>query len=328
MSFRRHQLGHLVFVCTLVCAAMSSEVWAGNVSVDRMRPELFHETLVPSSVTIETTPAEEQLLADAVQGKLDGRSLWRAAHVASGVNDPARLAECEPQLNGWCDELRGLIPAAASDWERSRILFEFMHRRILTGGYDPLCSDVALVGREGRYNCISSTILFHSLAERAGLQTAGAEAPGHAFCWLWLDNRRIAVETTNPNWFANFKRLSKSIEVSGFTDISAESSSVSRELSAAQLTAMLYYNRGYLLLRNKQFAASISANAKALRLDPASDVSRDNLLVAVNNWALDLSDRREFELALHLLEHGLNVAPNHRPFQVNLEVVRQRAAVD
>jgi len=46
-------------------------------------------------------------------------------------------------------------------------------------------------------------------------------------------------------------------------------------------------------------------------------------LAAVNNWALDLCDRHEFERANDLLRHGLRVAPDHRPFQVNLVVVQQ-----
>jgi tetratricopeptide (TPR) repeat protein len=252
--------------------------------------------------------------------------LWRAALVASGVNDPARLAESQRKLEAWCNELRGLVLPENSDWERARIVFEFMHRRILTRGYDALCSDVALVEAEGRYNCISSTVLFQSLAERVGLRTAGGESPGHAFCWLWIDGHRVAVETTNPHWFANSKSQRKLAGAMGLVEISATQSRAARELSAAELTAMIYYNRAYLLLRERQFAAAIVANAKALRLDPASDVSQDNLLAALNNWALDQSDRGEFAFAAGLLQHGLSVAPNHSPFQVNLIVVQQRAA--
>lgn len=328
MRFCSLKLCHTVVGCALTCALIGQDARAANVSIESVSQAPLHQTLVPAWVAIEYSAAEEGLFAEAAAGRLNGRTLWRAALVASGKTDPARLPETEQHLEEWCEELRGLVPADGSDWDRAKIVFEFMHRRILTGGYDPQCSDVALVADEGRYNCISSTILLQSLAERVGLRAAGGESPGHAFCWLWMEGRRVAIETTNPQWFASFKSSSNSADDAGFAGLSADQTLASRELSAAELTAMIYYNRGFLLLREKQFAAAIAANAKALRLDPASDVSRDNLLAAINNWALDLSDRGEFERAVDLLLHGLKVAPHHRPFQVNLAVVRQRASLD
>jgi tetratricopeptide (TPR) repeat protein len=90
-----------------------------------------------------------------------------------------------------------------------------------------------------------------------------------------------------------------------------------REASNVCLVAMIYYNRGVEQLRRREFSAAVAANYKAIWLDPQSDLAAGNLLAAVNNWALDLSEGGELVAALALLEKGLWIAPRHRPLVRN-----------
>ena len=76
-----------------------------------------------------------------------------------------------------------------------------MHRRVLRGGYDLAYTDLRRVLDEGRFNCISATVLFNYLAGQCGLECRGLEMPGHAMSRVLLADGPVDVETTCPQWF-------------------------------------------------------------------------------------------------------------------------------
>ena len=69
------------------------------------------------------------------------------------------------------------------------------------------------------------------------------------------------------------------------------------------------------LLGQKQFAAAVAANAKALRLDPSSVTARGNLLATINNWAVAEASARSSPAGL--LRQGLAVDPTYEMFKNN-----------
>ena len=54
---------------------------------------------------------------------------------------------------------------------------------------------------DGTYNCVSASVLYFALAKEAGLKVVGQETPNHAFCTVYIDGKKIDVETTNPGGF-------------------------------------------------------------------------------------------------------------------------------
>jgi tetratricopeptide (TPR) repeat protein len=81
--------------------------------------------------------------------------------------------------------------------------------------------------------------------------------------------------------------------------------------------AVIYYNRGVDLLRENRFAEAVSANVRALRLDPDNEAATGNLLASINNWSLALAAEGKFSDAIALLNRGLAAAPDHEPFHAN-----------
>jgi tetratricopeptide (TPR) repeat protein len=192
-------------------------------------------------------------------------------------------------------------------------VLEFLHARVLQGGYRPDANDLSVTIEGGGYNCVGSTVLFQCLAERCGLQVSAAESPGHVYSVIHSPSGRFDVETTCREWFG-----------AAAASKDPHPSTGSRELTPRGLAALAYYNAGVDHLAGRRFEAAIAANLKALRLDPANSAARSNLLAGLNNWALDLNDRQDFVGAARLLEHGLRTAPQHRPFRVNYVAVHQR----
>lgn len=262
---------------------------------------------------------ERSLFSDAADGRLDEFSLLTASLVASGVQSPELLGQYQKRFDALVVELKGSDPPTDDDRNNVEAIFGFLHRRILHGGYRIDCTDLRVALDEGRFNCVSASVLFQYLAERRGLDTCGLEMPGHVMSRVRLPNRLLDIETTCSAWFRLMddpKRQARSVrDTLGTLPNSARSPG--REVSGIGLVAMVYYNRGVDLLAAARYAEAASANAKALTLDNGSQTARGNLLATVNNWAIALGKAGRLDEAISILEAGMAIDPQYEPFALN-----------
>jgi tetratricopeptide (TPR) repeat protein len=257
-------------------------------------------------VACQLSSLERPLFADAAEGRLEKNSLWDAALVASGVETAEELGTYQERLAGLVDELRRSGTVRGEPRQKTEAIFEFMHRRVLRAGYRLECTDLRQVIDKGRFNCVSASVLFNCLAGEFGLKTCGLELPGHALSRVSLPDGPLDVETTCPRWF----RLTSEPKPSA-------DRRRAREISVAELIAMIYYNRGVDLLGEKRFAEAAAANTKALRLDPSNATARGNLLATLNNWAIELGTTKRYGEAAQLLRQGLLYEPTYETFSMN-----------
>jgi tetratricopeptide (TPR) repeat protein len=162
-------------------------------------------------------------------------------------------------------------------------------------------------------------VLFDCLAGEFGLRTCGLEIPGHAMSRLLSQDGYFDVETTCPTWFRLRHDPQKQAELvrQSLGLRPGQAGSPPREVSDVQLVATIYYNRGVDLLSQKRFAEAAAANAKALRLDPASVTARGNLLATLNNWAIDLGTAGDYPQAAGLLARGMQLDSGYETFRAN-----------
>jgi len=295
----------------------------GSVSVGET-PETF----------FQLCPLEEWLFFDAEDGRLDEFSLLDAALVASGVQRVEVLRRYEQRKAALVQELRQSGKLTGTPRRRAQVVFEFMHRRVLHGGYGIDCTDMRIALDEGRFNCVSASVLFHCLASEVGLTVCGLEMPGHAMSRVVFSHGMLDVETTCPGWFRLIGDPEDGDPKDGDPkDRAPEGSaklientigrrragdrSPAREISPVQMTAMIYYNRGVDLLAHKSFDQAAVVNAKASRLDPTNSNARGNLLATINNWAIALGSAGRYAEAAELLQRGFSVDPDYRPFAAN-----------
>lgn len=298
-------------------AAMASTV-APVTSPRDKRPSPYREFEGSSN------PLELRLFADAVDGRLDEHSLLGAALVASGVDDPNEVRGYEDRLAQWGEQLSqsGLVVGTAR--QQAQAVFEFMHERILVGGYSQECTDLRTAMDQGRFNCVSATVLFQCLAERFELHLCGLETRGHAMSRLFTEEGSLDIETTCSRWFRLMddpQRQAELVRRMLGNSPSHDGPQRRREVIGPQLAAMIFYNRGVDLLGAQRFAASLSTNAKALRLDPNSDTARGNLLATLNNWAIALGTAGRYSEAAARLEQGMAVDPSYATFTSNYAYV-------
>lgn len=263
---------------------------------------------------------ERRLFDDAADGRFDQLSPLTAAMIAGGVEDADSLLRYQRKVVVLVEELRRSGEVAGSPREKAEAIFAFLHRRVLYGGYDLASTDLRRVLDQGRFNCVSATVLFNHFATVFGLDCRGLEMPGHAMSRVRLAGETLDVETTCPGWFRGSSDPWQPSATSGKT-IGAASSSAdhakAREVSPVQMAAMIYYNRGVDFLAEKRFADAAVCNAKSLRLDPTNATARGNLLATINNWAIALGDSRHFAEAVTLLRQGLAMDSRFEAFSQN-----------
>ena len=279
-------------------------------------------------------PVERALFEDAKDGKWDNFDLFRATLVAEGVRDARKIREYEAKLDNVLAAVKAKLGSNPSPESLTREVFEAIHRQLLTSTYDINCTDLVRTLETGHFNCVSATVLFNCVAEKAGLDVCALEMPGHALSRVKFGSNSMNLETTCPNWFAlqdeaarqdaTARRVAPSVATAnpGIAGTQSngthESFKKLREISPVQLVATIYYNQGVDYLAEEKFAEAIVANLKALQLDPVSETAWGNLLAAVNNWSIKLvGENRRYDLAATLLDQGVYLDPNYDKFREN-----------
>jgi hypothetical protein len=310
---------------------------ADNTSFERLAASR-QQTEIIEQFSGKLNDLERRLFADAADGQLDDFSLLDAALIGSGEDSEVMLRHYENRLAGLLDELRSSIDPKQLPEKNAERVFEFMHQRVLHGGYRLECTDIRMAFDEGRYNCVSASVLFNCLASGVGLNCCGLEAPGHAMSRIYLPEGRLDLETTSPHWFqrrddpTRFREDVVPTEPSKSSALSMPyatqqehclpSSAISnpaikREVTPVQMTAMVYYNRGVDFLAEKRFADAATVNAKALWLDPQNTTARGNFLATLNNWSIGWCSSLHYAAAAKLLRTGMIFDRQYPAFQQN-----------
>jgi hypothetical protein len=151
-----------------------------------------------------------RLEADSRAGELnllerDGAYSWQ------DLTDIALWASGENAAGGYTGKnVKGTIVNAASELRRSSLpenlrergeyVLTFMYDRFLKT-YSTHQTRVDEIFNSGRYNCVSSAVLYTIFAVSAGLDVRGVMTRDHAFVTVNTGKEFIDVETTNPYGF-------------------------------------------------------------------------------------------------------------------------------
>ncbi|MDR3110150.1 MAG: tetratricopeptide repeat protein [Planctomycetaceae bacterium] len=294
-------------------------------------------------------PMEGEMLADSQDGQWNTFNLFQAALAAEGNRTPVQVKQLESRMEQIVRDMQQKLESsdAADEGADARKLteklFRYLHENVLTAKYDINCTDPATVLETGKYNCVSATLFFNVLAERAGINACALEMPGHALSRVKHQTLAGAnsfdLETTYAGWFslpneeqrraATESKIASNSAPQTYTVakpvINDQNSSMKkiRELTPVQFVAIVYYNKGFDYLKAERYADAVNANAKALTLDPQNENAWKNLLAAINNWAIACidKDQNRFDLAVELLEYGLQIDETYDMFRTNMRSV-------
>jgi hypothetical protein len=181
--------------------------------------------------------------------------LWASVSPAEG-----ETATLMNRLRDAVRELHSSPELPQNPRERGEYLLSWMHRRYLkTYSLQQTRLDTLLAG--GRYNCVSSAVLYLILGTAAGLEIRGVMTKDHAFAALRAGDQWIDVETTNPYGFdpGNRKEFHDQFgKVTGFAYVPARNYRDRASISPLELISLIFSNRITELERRNRFAEAAS----------------------------------------------------------------------
>ncbi|MDR2182175.1 MAG: hypothetical protein LBN92_05795 [Treponema sp.] len=237
-------------------------------------------TRVVSAQTAFPSLDADPRAADFARGVSSGtRAAWqdlaRAALWASSVNSGAaqeeRAAEFYERVSAAAAELAALdLPSDPR--ERGEYVLIFIHRRFLKG-YSEYQTRLDEIFVSGRYNCVSSAVLYLVLGMSAGLDIGGVMTKDHAFASVRAGGAFIDVETTNPYGFdpGNRKEFHDGFgRTTGYAYVPARNYRDRAAINAVELVSLILSNRIAVLERANRYAEAVPLainRAALLQLD-------------------------------------------------------------
>jgi tetratricopeptide (TPR) repeat protein len=267
----------------------------------------------PLPIWCNLTAPETKALRDKDKAAAgDPRALLALAIFASGDRrSQGAYDSIAARVEAFVAKVRPEIEAEPKFYQKGFKLHRAMHRDFFPphkqdgdlGGYDFDQSNLTSIFADGRFNCISSSMLYIVLARHFGMKAEGVILPSHVFVQLESpEGKVIEVETTTPTGF-------DWIHNEDFYARRAESWFASRGLPAStwadyqkrKLAKPLELVAGNM--NNQHTAASRMASADRCRLmeargyltegDRESQINRLNFYNAEYNW---LKPRKETAL--------------------------------
>ena len=196
-------------------------------------------------------------------------SLW-ASSVLAGPGAEEKAASYLNSIKTAAAELASsALPQAPR--ERGEAVLAFLHKKFLKS-YSEYQTRVDEVFVTGRYNCVSSALLYMVLCKSLGLEVEGVMTRDHAFVLVKAGTETIDVETTNLYGFdpGNRKEFQDAFgKTTGFAYVPARNYRDRITISPAELVSLILSNRIAVLERGNRYADAVPlAINRAVLLSP------------------------------------------------------------
>jgi hypothetical protein len=182
-----------------------------------------------------------------------------AVHTGTGSAGSADGEALMARLRDAVRELRNSPELPQGLRERGEYILGWMHRKFLkTYSLQQTRLDALLTG--GRYNCVSSAVLYLVLGTASGLEIRGVMTKDHAFAAVRAGDEWIDVETTNPYGFdpGNRKEFQDQFgRVTGFAYVPSGNYRDRAVIGAVELISLIFSNRIAELERRGRFAEAV-----------------------------------------------------------------------
>ena len=177
-----------------------------------------------------------------VQGGFTWENLAEISLWASGVDETASLFE---RINVMADAIKNSSDFPVGKREQAEFILEYMHKNLLRS-YVLTQTRMDTMFTTGRYNCVSSGVLYMILGKSVGLDISGVMTRDHAFVTVHIDGENIDVETTNLHGFDPGNRRDSFDQfgrVTGYAYVPARNYRDRQTISPIELVSLILHNR-------------------------------------------------------------------------------------
>jgi len=249
-----------------------------------------------------TTPLEAQFFTDLRDGRAGRWSLADAFFIASGIRGEADLKRARDWIDQATSRAHEALKRHKSVEERADYLLRWVHQNLFSS-YQARSTDAISMIRAGRYNCLSSCLIYGVIAERLGLYVTGIAVDRHAFCRVYSSASRRGrgwdVETTTPLGFNPGRDIKISNAV---VSVPRSRYRNRREMSLFELMGLLYTNHMGLNQAYPGLRDRLLAYQKATLFHPTEPTIQHNLVAAHTQLISRAIDRADWSGAWAELE--------------------------
>ena len=143
--------------------------------------------------------------------------------------------------------------------ERAEFILEYLYRNILRT-YSLTQTRVDTIFTNGRYNCVSSAVLYMIFCEYSGINSSGVITRDHALLTVHISGEDIDVETTNRHGFdpGNRREFHDQFgRLTGFTYVPARNYRDRQTINKMELISIIFNNRINELERQGRWAEAV-----------------------------------------------------------------------
>ena len=234
-------------------------------------------------------------------GNDDGYSWTSLAEISLWASGDTGSANLE-RIKSIAQEIKNSPGLPGNNKDRAEFVLNYMHKNILRT-YSLYQTRIDTLLSNGRYNCVSSSVLYSILCESLGIKTFGVVTRDHAFVIIPAEETEIDVETTTAYGFdpGNRREFHDQFgKVTGFTYVPAGNYSDRETISPLLLISLILNNRIAEMERQRRWA-----DAVPIGIDRAA-LLLGNSLAVINN---DLSRKSIFtDPRKDLIDRLLNYA--------------------
>jgi tetratricopeptide (TPR) repeat protein len=264
------------------------------------------ETAFPGISPDQFTSLEQSFFEDLSDGTLRGFDPYDAFLIASGIVQADAFSAARQRVRQIRKQALAGLDREADPYSLGKTLLFRLHDQVFKE-YDETASAAGMLLDQGKYNCLSSSILYYLIARDLGLAVSGALVPGHTFCVLSDPRGDKVVETTVRYGFdpgqvevEQLKRQTRYVYVpeTVYTE--------KKTVTWRELMSLLYTNNLNLagLVVHDDYADYLPRFRKALLFDPANAVFEKNMVVCLNNLVVLSLEAGRWEQAQAFIQEG------------------------
>ena len=267
-----------------------------------------------ADVDVRLTDEERLLLNDARDGKLDDWTFAEAALLVDGVERGDRRQGLLQKLDVIAAAAGEHLDNSDESFQRASDLLSWLYSEGYLKQYSSNQSSLVRLLSDGTYNCVSSAILYSIIGCHLGLDVQAVEVPDHVFAIVYDGARHADIETTIAT---GFRPASKSLKtfrsLTGFEYI-PDSPDKRRKLTLPGLLALVAYNRGVELGKQRRYALAVGAYFRAMSLDGDNATAVKNALATLAAWSRVCAESRNYGQFVAMINIGLQLAPKDEGF--------------
>jgi len=277
----------------------------------------------------EFTILEQAFFKDLSDGVLHDFDYYDAFLIASGICQEVELSKYQKQLMKIRSRTLDGLDKGVDPYLLGKSLLFRLHDQVLKE-YVETASLAGTLLDEGKYNCLSSTILYCLTARELGLAVSGVLVPGHTFCVLSDPRGDKMVETTVRYGFDPGKiEVERLKQLTRYVYVPETIYTEKKIVDWRELLSLLYTNNLNLedFVVHDDYADYLPRFKKGLLFDPSSGVLKKNIFVCLNNLAVLSLETEELEQAYFFIQQGKRLGLSAGDFEeVEIQYYNQAAA--